>query len=396
MSTLRVPSSLVCLLALAGCPEPKADSTPPIHEDGQLAASETTAYESAPGVYFAVEDRIVRLSPQGAFSTLASPGPARALQLGPQGRVLALVGDALLVDEGEAGFVARERFDPSLGAVERLAFGEGGPWALGHQAIGHAEGGTWKRIAALGAEVDAFASAPRAATYLLIDDRVVRFDGPEARVEVATLPFGHAKQLALGEGEGLAIAGHTCELALVDPGGGGWQRAREPNYGCEYPTALGLDERARVWVASTTGVHVLAEGELVHAWPSGSRLELLGEVHSIVVVGESPAELPQADAVRTGGIAGTLEYKGKPAAKAKVEICPRPAPIFHDSPCGHSLLRATTTTDAKGHFALEGVPLARYGWALQIGDRWTMQDASSMPGSMREGEVLELGVQRLE
>lgn len=393
---------LVSLLALAGCPKTKGDgSTPGGGTDGRGggrgAGVDTAAPPPPPspaGVYFAIDDRLVRLDARGELTTLASPGTILALQVDEHARVLALLGDSLWVDSPE-GFVARERFTGELGPIEQLAGGEGGPWALGRKLVAHAEAGSWSRAAELAAEVDGFASVPGAATYLLIDDRVVRFEGPSAQVEVAKLPFNHAKQLAVGEGERLVVAGQSCELALV-AAAGGWQRGREPAFGCEYPSALALDERQRVWVASTTGVHVLREGELVQAYPSGSLPELVGELRSIAIVGESPATLPTAGPLRRGSIAGTLEYKGKPAAKTKVEICPRPAPIFHDSPCGHSSLRASAKTDAKGRFEIRDVPLARYGWALQIGDHWTTSEASSMPGPMREGETLELGVQRLE
>lgn len=398
--TSRVAFTLVSLLALAGCPKTKTDGSTPGGSEGATSgagehAEGPTKREPAspPGVYFAIDDRIVRLDARGEFATLASPGEVRTLQVDEHARVLALLGDSLWVDS-PTGFVARERFAGELGTIEQLAEGEGGAWALGRKLVAHAEAGTWTRAGELAAEVDAFASLPGASTYLLIDDRVLRFEGPGAQVEVATLPFGHAKQLAVGAGERLVAAGQSCELALLGPGA--WQRGREPGFGCEYPSALALDERQRVWVASTTGVHVLHEGELVKAYPSGSQIELVGELRSIAIVGESPAVLPEPGPVRRGSIAGTLEFKGKPAVKAKLEICPRPAPIFHDSPCGHSSLRATATTDAKGRFAIRDVPLARYGWALQIGEHWTMSEASSMPGPMHEGETLELGVQRLE
>lgn len=399
----RVALLFVSLLALTGCPKTKGDGSTPGGGggvEGGAGGGAGGSVEPAPppspdGVYFAIDDRLVRLDARGELTTLASPGTILALQVDEHARLLALLGDSLWVDSPE-GFAARERFAGELGPIEQFADGEGGPWALGRKLVAHAEAGTWSRAAELAAEVDGFASVPGAATYLLIDDRVVRFEGPSAQVEVAKLPFNHAKQLALGEGERLVVAGQSCELALVAAGATVWQRGREPAFGCEYPSALALDERQRVWVASTTGVHVLREGELVQAYPSGSLPELVGELRSIAIVGESPATLPTAGPLRRGSIAGTLEYKGKPAAKTKVEICPRPAPIFHDSPCGHSSLRASAKTDAKGRFEIRDVPLARYGWALQIGDHWTMSEASSMPGPMREGETLELGVQRLE
>jgi hypothetical protein len=344
-----------------------------------------------------VDDRVVRLGEDGVFTTIASPGGVRQLVLGPEGRLLA-VAEAGVFELLDERWVARFEFDAGLGPVEHLAAGESEIWAIGEAAIGRFAGEHWTLADAIDREIVDAANAPGGDLYLLIGDRVSRFAGAEAPIDHATLPFAHARELAIVGSGRVAIAGGSCELAVIDPDKpeAGWQRGREPAYGCEYPTALALDERDRVWIGSTTGVHVLDAAGNAHAYPSGSVPELVGDLRAITVVGASPDALPNPGPVRTGSLAGRIEFRGKPAAKAKLQICPRPAPLFHASPCDHSTLHFGTTTDAEGRFSFEAIPLARYGWALQIGDQWTMTAAEAVPGRMREGEMLDLGTIRLE
>ncbi|MFV8753547.1 hypothetical protein ACNOYE_23590 [Nannocystaceae bacterium ST9] len=395
MSPSRLAASLV-LGSLSACPAPEV-TTPPerASEDVSNPASER---ESPRGVYLAIDDRVVRLGEAGEFETIAHAVDARALLTSPAGRLLAL-GEAGLLALGDDGFTVQTGFDAGLGEVEQIAFTSAGLWAIGSAAIGRAHDDRWELGPKLGREVVGFASAPRGELFVLADEHVWRFAGPDPLAELAlALPFGHARELALTDAGVVAVAGTTCELGLIDPAdpSRSWTRGREPSYGCEYPTALAIDGSARVWVGSLSGVHVLDASGVVAAYPSGSVPELVGALRSIAVVGGGPSELPEPGPVRTGGIAGKLEFRGKPVAHAQLEICPRPAPLFHATPCDNSPLRFATKTQADGSFAFEAVPLARYGWALQIGEQWTTTPAESVSGAMREGGVLDLGVQRLE
>ncbi len=382
------------LLLLVACPRAEEVRAPVVEPKPTKSDS---PQPPAAGVYFAIDDRVVRLGQDGVFVTITTPTPIHALVLDGDGRLLAL-GEAGLLELDGDRFVPGLEFDAGLGRVEAVALRGGEIWAIGSEKIGRFADGKWTLSNPIEGKIADFANAPRGDLYLLIDDRVLHFAGSEPPSEHATSSFAHARRLAIASTGKIAVAGGSCEAALVDPGASaaGWQRKREPAYGCEFPTALALDDRERVWIGSTTGLHVLGAAEVVQAYPTGSIAELVGELRSIVVVGESPVELPGAGPVRSGGLVGRIEFRGKPAARAKLEICPRPAPIFHDSPCGQSALHFETTTDAEGRFAFEAVPLARYGWALQIGEQWTMKDADAIAERMREGEVLDLGVVRLE
>ncbi len=391
---------VLVLVSGTGCPSAAGTVTAtPSTESGTTSAATAAVPATPDGVYFAIDDRVVRLGEDGGFTTIATPGPIVALALGPAGRLLA-VADTELLELGGDGFVSRLAFDPGLGKVEQVAITTAGIWAIGSSAIGLAEAGRWTLSSKLDRKVDDFASATP--LHLLVGDRVLRFEGPEALVELAIrLPFAHATELAVASSGRIAIAGATCELAVVDPSDSpeskpAWARSRNQTFGCEVPTALALDGHDRIWVASSTGLHVVDSSGTVQAYPTGSVVELVGVLRSIAILGEGLAELPSAGLVQTGGIAGKLEFRGKPAARTKLEICPRPAPIFHASPCDHSLLRFSTTTSADGSFAFEAVPLARYGWALQVGEQWTTTPADAVVGVMRTDQVLDLGTQRLE
>jgi len=393
--------SWILLLALTGCPR-AADTTSsssPDANEGSDQSGEAAVEASSPGVYFAVDDRVVWLSEAGEFSLIASPdGQVRQLLVGPERR-LSLVGDTGIWVLEQGRFVPWLEFDSGLGRVEQVAIGEGEVWAIGSAAIGVAHKAEWRFAGKLEREVVDFASGARGALFGLVDEHVLRFEGPDAWIDVGVaLPFAHASELAIADSGRVAIAGATCELAVVDANepGAAWARGRESGYGCEYPSALAIDGRGRVWVGSTTGVHVVESSGAVQPYPTGSLPELVGSLRSIAVIGEGPRELPSAGPIRSGGFAGTLEFRGKPLAKAKVEICPRPAPLFHSTPCDNSKLRFTTTTAADGRFRFDAVPLARYGWALQIGEQWTSTEADAVVGTMQADQVLDIGVQRLE
>jgi hypothetical protein len=74
-----------------------------------------------------------------------------------------------------------------------------------------------------------------------------------------------------------------------------------------------------------------------------------------------------------------------------VELCPSPDMMFTDSPCADSPVKFVTTTDDKGVWTVAEVPLATYGIAVKLDEKWQITLGERLGKGMQEGKVYDTG-----
>jgi hypothetical protein len=186
-------------------------------------------------------------------------------------------------------------------------------------------------------------------------------------------------------------ASSMCELVKVDFANPGDQwTASKGNYNCLTLQAVALDGQNRAWVSSREGLTVIAPDKTVQEYPNSSVMELVGSyVTDIVVVGNGPA-LPAPGPLHVGGVTGKALVEGTPVANAKVEMCTSPS-WGGSQPCYDSKVKFTGTTNDKGEFTFEGVPIANYTVNVEIKGKWQMYTLSNIATEMKEGSTYDVG-----
>lgn len=397
-------------------------------------------------VYFAVEDRgIVRLH-EGKFTLLGnSPKQlVKGLQVGGDGAVWVVGFQDVLKLEGdkfkkitEAGFseiggsiddfavtatgelwaatfkgvshYADRKWTTEdkakIGAGDDLLAGievdkAGRVWVLSTHKLHLRENGAWRDIdvSKAGASsmlfFESLALAPDDSVYALSSTALLHVSpaGEATHVALGGRSIASYGKLAVASGGGLAA--RDGDSAIGWPAGGS-SRVYESRDGKDFAAdniqAIGADDSGRVWVASELGVAILGPGDAKTEWPSGTVPELIGEARAILVVGAGPATLPAAGPLRKGGLTGKVLSNGSAQAGVPVELCPSPDMMFTDSPCADSPVKFVTTTDDKGVWTVNDVPLATYGIAVKLDGKWQITLGERLGQGMHEGKVYDTG-----
>ncbi len=241
---------------------------------------------------------------------------------------------------------------------------------------------------------ESLALAPDDSVYALASTVLLHASaaGVVTRVPLGGRSIASYGRLSVASGGGLAA--RDGDSALVWPAGGS-SRVYESRDGKDFAAdniqAVAADDRGRVWVASELGVAILGPGEAKTEWPSGTVPELVGEATAILVVGAGPEKLPAAGPLRKGGLTGKVLSNGSPQTGVPVELCPSPDMMFTDSPCADSAVKFVTTTDDKGVWTVSEVPLATYGIAVKLGEKWQITLGERLGQGMQEGKVYDTG-----
>ncbi len=151
-----------------------------------------------------------------------------------------------------------------------------------------------------------------------------------------------------------------------------------------------MDSQGRLWVATDNGVAILDDKMKPKHWKPGTIPEIAGQIQAVLAVGAGPKVVPEAGKVAEGNLKGLLYLEGAPAPNAKVEICDLPRMSFKTSPCEDKPFTRSTTTNDKGEFTFEKVPLNAYGVAALVGGKWSKTMGSSCSG-IQEGQTCDLG-----
>jgi hypothetical protein len=196
--------------------------------------------------------------------------------------------------------------------------------------------------------------------------------------------------------KGHALAGSmSCELVRVDPSKPGEQwTVKKGAYNCLTLQAVALDGQDRAWVSSREGLSVVGPDKTATEYPTSTVMELVGSyINDIVVVGNGPA-LPAAGPVRTAGVSGKVLVEGEAVANSKIEMCASPS-WGGSQPCFDSKVKFAGTTNDKGEFSFDAVPIGAYTIAVEINGKWQMHSPPSMATEMKEGSAYDVGSVKL-
>jgi hypothetical protein len=418
--------------------------TPPTPDAGGGTPTVAPGPGAAGPAYFAVDDKgIVKLD--GSTFTLMSGAPdkfVRDLLVGPDGTLYVLTFSELSKIEGDTfKQVFKFGFD-DMGSVDALAFGKDGKYfAVSYNGVGEWANNVWTvtKKEDVGADVKLLNGVALATdgTLWVASSNDLHYkgaDGKWVKADVSMLdrmPFFNSLQssptgdiyaqagnylgkvtpgpkiekieikgtnawgfseLSFSPDGQIGLASLSCDLVRMDPANPSsvWVQNGDSKYGCESLTSIALDGQKRMWVASRSGLHVMGPGSENVAFPSGSVMELVGNVKSIAVVGLGPT-LPTPGAVHKGGVTGKLLMDGTAIANAKVELCPQPALFTTSTPCADSATKFSGTSGADGTFTFADVPLGNYGVAVEIDGKWRTSWLSDFGVQMKEGQTYDIG-----
>lgn len=203
--------------------------------------------------------------------------------------------------------------------------------------------------------------------------------------------IAYTADLAIAPNGAVALASGGCELVRLPPDGRGeaWRFGAD-GYACETLEAMTIDARNRIWVAAREGLSVIDDGGRVVEYPAGSFAALAGRVSHMVALGRGP-ELPDPPAIATATLVGHIELDKAPLANTTVEACPTVQLLAEGSPCSAAKLRLHTSTDARGRFRLEDVPIGDYSFAVEIDGVWRWTSPPSFAAQLQPGQAHDLG-----
>ncbi|HLT35837.1 MAG TPA: carboxypeptidase-like regulatory domain-containing protein, partial [Enhygromyxa sp.] len=205
----------------------------------------------------------------------------------------------------------------------------------------------------------------------------------------------YSADLAFNDKGHVLAASMSCELVRVDPANSGDQwTVGKGKYNCQTLQAVALDGQDRAWVSSREGLSVVGPDKTATEYPTSTVMELVGSyINDIVVVGNGPA-LPAAGPVRTAGVTGKVLLEGSAVANSKIEMCASPS-WGGSQPCYESKVKFAGTTNDKGEFTFENVPIGAYTMAVEVAGKWQMYSPPQMSTEMKEGTTYDVGSVKL-
>lgn len=427
---------------------PRVDS--PVKIETPPSVVESVTVKPLPGadmpgpVYLVINTKgVAKLDESGV--TLVLDRPERNIQdlfIGPDGAAYLLDARSLRKLDGDAvSEVVRFEFE-DVAPVDELALApDGSIWVTGSRGIGHYKNGRWtvssREQLGLGFNTDVavahdgtvwiagstkllrraadssseawlntdltplgrvpllleMSASPTGSVLATNGKQLIRLQGETP--ELTPLPgaerTAYTADLAIAPEGTIAVASGGCELVRLPPDGRGegWRFGRE-GYACESLEAMTIDGRRRIWVAAREGLSVIDEAGGVVEFPAGSFAALAGRVSHMVALGRGP-ELPKQPEIATASLVGQIVLDKVPLASAKLEACPTVQLLGEGSPCSAAKLRFTVSTDARGHFRLEGVPIGDYSFAVEVDGNWRWTSPPSFAAKLRAGEAHDLG-----
>ncbi len=271
------------------------------------------------------------------------------------------------------------------------------PWAATSGSIVRRTGGKWEP-ASLPKGPTKFLSKMRRGNdgqvYLSTYDHIYRLTGTPGRVKVKKGSYDTPGKFAFSQTTyGVAISGlenasifHPADRAVL---------YRKKELGIGNISGISIDEQGRVWAAGDGGVAIAGPGDARVTWRSGSMEAIAGQVSELVVRGKGPT-LPEAGAIKKGGLRGRIMKDGAGVAGVKVELCESPSMIYSRTPCTGAPTHLRGKTDAEGNFSFDDVPLGAYGMAIKSGRKWKITLGAAMGTKMTEGATYDIGTVELE
>jgi hypothetical protein len=160
--------------------------------------------------------------------------------------------------------------------------------------------------------------------------------------------------------------------------------------------SLAADARGRIWLGTEWGLNVLdgQTWQVYHMHTSGLPDN---DIHALAVGGTGP-ELPAALERAPGSLSGTIVRGTESLSGAEVQACAEYiGRLFSGpSPCADMAFYASTVTGEDGSFLFSGLPVGRYGLALQVGEgEWVRLTEGPALGDrqvlVQEGQETDVG-----
>jgi hypothetical protein len=277
--------------------------------------------------------------------------------------------------------------------------GDGTVWVSGSKALLHNTGGTWSALdlSALGEYFffQHLSASPTGDVFVNGGRELYKLTAEKAEKIEFKLDSRNYTSYSLAmdynsKGRILAASG-SCELIALDPGNPGspWL-VNKGEYNCLSLNTVAYDDQDRAWVFSREGLSVIGPDKTVAEYPSGSVMEIVtSNMTGIAVIGNGPP-LPAAGPARTGGVTGKILLEGTAVANSKIEMCATPA-FGASQPCFDSKVKFAGTTDDKGEFTFNDVPIGQYNVAVEIDGKWQISYLSSLATDMKEGATYDVG-----
>ena len=292
--------------------------------------------------------------------------------------------------------------DAALDSLTGVATaGDGTVWVTGSKTIHFNKGnaGTWAKldISSLGEHFffSHLSGSPTGDVFVTNGQHLVKLT-PEKPEKIEFKVEGnswasYSADLAYNSSGHVLAASLSCDLVRVDPANSGEQWiATKKDYNCLTLQAVALDNQNRAWVSSREGLSVVGADKTAMEYPNSTVPQLVGSyVTDIVVVGNGPA-LPAAGPVQTGGVTGKVLVEGTAVANSKIEMCASPS-WGGSQPCFDSKVKFASTTNDKGEFTFENVPVGNYTVSVEISGKWQMYTLSNMATEMKVGSTYDVG-----
>lgn len=283
-------------------------------------------------------------------------------------------------------------------AVGIAVDGAGEPWAATSGSIVHRVAGAWqagKLPSGPTRYLSQVGRGPDGQVYISTFDQLFRLTGTPGRVKVKKGSYESPGKFAFAEAKyGVAKSGiEDASIFLPEAEAVRFSGRGDLHIGTVGSVAV--DTQGRVWVAGDAGIAIVGPGKARVTWRSGSVDAVAGQVSALAVRGEGPP-LPEAGAVKKGGLRGKILKAGAGVAGVKVELCESPSLIYSRTPCTGAPTHLKGTTDAEGNFAFDDVPLGAYGIAVKSGRKWQITLGAALGTAMTEGQAYDIGSLELQ
>lgn len=322
-------------------------------------------------------------------------GSVAGFDVGAKGEVWT-IGDKGVAEYRDGAWKTEGRAAVGLGedfAVGIALDSAGDPWAATSDGLVHRVAGAWqagKLPSGPTKYLDQLGRGPDGQVYISTYDQLFRLTGTPGRVKVKKGSYESPGKFAFAEAKYGVVASGIEDASIFLPDAEAMRFTGKRDLKIGTVAAVAADTQGRVWVTGDAGIAIVGPGQERVTWRSGSIEVVAGQVSAVAVRGEGPP-LPEAGAVKKGGLRGHIVKAGAGLAGVKVELCESPSLIYSRTPCSGSPTHLRGTTDAEGNFTFEDVPLGAYGIAVKSGRKWQITLGAALGNQMSEGVVYDIG-----
>lgn len=222
---------------------------------------------------------------------------------------------------------------------------------------------------------------------VVYNDGILTFDGENWSSNQAPISL---LQKVLVDSADRVWVGSLSDGVAVNEGGNWTTYNVENGLTSNAINALASDAQGRVWVGTQWGLNVF-DGEAWSVYQMGNSDLLDNNVQQLTIVGEGPA-LPEAAEKATGSIIGVLVNGRDPAPNLQVELCTASVGgvFYGNTPCEGQSGQMLVTTNDKGEFTFENVPVGRYDMTFETPDGWVYFIGADSKVEVTEGQENDL------